>query len=406
MDSLITAAARALAAGDPLGALNRVALRSDAPALALRGIAMAQLGELATARSLLRRAARRFGAREAVARARCVVAEAEIALAARELRWSSATLESARVTLASHADHANAALAQLIEVRRLLLIGELDPAERILERLASRSLPPALNAARELLRAGIDARQLRAASARAALQRARHSAQRAKIPALAGEVMDAVRALEKPAARLIVQGVPRLLRLEQVETLLASRALVIDACRCKVRVASHAVSFARRPVLLALVRALGEAYPNDVSRAELIARAFRIRSIDETHRVRLRVEIGRLRALLRRLAAVNSTPRGFTLVPAGTREVVVLALPRDEPHAYLLAILGDGELWSTSAIALASGASQRTVQRTLDALAARGKVQSFGRGRTRRWRTAPIADFTTTLLLPVALAAG
>jgi tetratricopeptide (TPR) repeat protein len=406
MDSLITAAARALAAGDPLGALKRVALRDDAPALALRGTAMAQLGDLATARRLLRRAGRRFGASEAVARARCVVAEAEIALAARELRWSSATLESAHVTLAAHADHANAALARLIEVRRLLLLGRIDHAERVLKRLATGALSPALNAAQELLRAGIDTRRMRITSARAALQRAHRSAQRAGIPALAAEVQEAVRALESPAARAIVRGVSRLLRLDQVETLLASRALIIDACRCSVRTESHAVELARRPVLLALLRALGEAYPDDVPRSELIARAFRIRPIDETHRARLRVEVGRLRSLLRGLAAVQSTQRGFVLLPLHARKVVVLALPTEEQHAHLLGVLADGELWSTSALALALGASQRTVQRTLEALAARGKVQPFGRGRTRRWRLAPLADFATTLLLPVALPAG
>ena len=104
MDSLITAAARALAAGDPLGALKRVALRDDAPALALRGIAMAQLGDLARAKALLRRAARAFGPKEAVARARCVVAEAEIALVSRDLGWPAKALDAARATLEAHGD--------------------------------------------------------------------------------------------------------------------------------------------------------------------------------------------------------------------------------------------------------------------------------------------------------------
>src|SRR5678815_5478426 len=135
MDSLITAAARALAAGDPLGALNRIALREDAPALALRGIAMAQLGDLVRAKALVRSAARAFGPREAVARARCIVAEAEIALAARDLRWPAEALDAARATLEAHGDRVNAAHARYLDVRRLLLIGRLDEAEHALGEL-------------------------------------------------------------------------------------------------------------------------------------------------------------------------------------------------------------------------------------------------------------------------------
>jgi len=105
MDGLITAAARALAAGDPLSALNQVALRDDAPALALRGIAMAQLGDLVRANALLRSATRAFGPSETVARARGVVAEAEIALASRDLGWPAKALGAARAALA-RAEHA------------------------------------------------------------------------------------------------------------------------------------------------------------------------------------------------------------------------------------------------------------------------------------------------------------
>ena len=110
MDSMIAAAAQALAAGNPLGALDRVALRDDAPALALRGIAMAQLGDLVRARALVKRAQRAFAPREVLARARCVVAEAEIALASRELGWPVKALETARVTLEHHGDRVNACL--------------------------------------------------------------------------------------------------------------------------------------------------------------------------------------------------------------------------------------------------------------------------------------------------------
>jgi hypothetical protein len=419
MDSLITAAARALATGDPLGALNRVALRDDAPALALRGIAMAQLGDLVRAKALLRRAARAFGPKEAVARARCIVAEAEIALVSRDLGFPAKTLDGARATLEAHGDRVNAARARNLEVRRLLLIGRLDEAEHALAELDPASFPSAWQAAHELVVAGVAMRRLRTIPARAALARAERAAREAGIPALTAEVEGASRILDTPAARLIARGEERLLLLEEVEALLASKALVVDACRHVVRdartvvslatrpvlfaLARTVVSLATRPVLFALARTLGEAWPADVPRGTLVARAFRAKHADESHRARLRVEIGRLRAALRTLAGVSATSQGFALVPRRTREIVVLARPVEEQHAAVLAFLADGESWSSSALALARGASQRTVQRALDALAAAGKVQSFGRGRARRWTTPPVPGFTTTLLLPAPL---
>ncbi|MDR6288380.1 hypothetical protein E9232_000887 [Inquilinus ginsengisoli] len=403
MDSLITAAARALAAGDPLGALKRVALRDDAPALALRGIAMAQLGDLVRAKALMRRAARAFGPRESVARARCVVAEAEIALASRDLGWPAKTLDAARATLEAHGDRVNAAHARYLAVRRLLLIGRLDEAERTLADLDPAPLPPALEAAHELVVAGIAMRRLQTQAARAALVRAGSAARAAGIPALTAEVESASLVLNTPAARLLARGEERPLLLEEVEALLASEALVVDACRHAVRDAGTVVSLATRPVLFALARALGEAWPGDVPRGTLLARAFGAKHADESHRARLRVEIGRLRTMLRPLAGVSATQRGFALVPRRAAEVVVLARPVEEQHAAVLAFLADGESWSSSALALALGASQRTVQRGLDALAAAGKVQSFGRGRALRWMTPPVPGFTTTLLLPAPL---
>ena len=403
MDSLITAAARALAAGDPLGALNRVALRDDAPALALRGIAMAQLGDLDRAKALLRSAARAFGPKEAVARARCVVAEAEIALVSRDLGWPAKALDAARVTLEQHGDRVNAAHARYLEVRRLLLIGRLDQAERVLADLDPAPFPPASRAAHELVVAGIAMRRLRTKTAHAALARAESAARLAGIPALTAEVESASLVLDTTAARLIARGEERPLLLEEVEALLGSGALVVDACRHVVRDAHTEVSLATRPVLFALARALGEAWPADVSRATLVARAFRGKHADESHRARLRVEMGRLRRMLRTLADVSATKQGFALVPHDAREVVVLARPVEEDNAAVLAFLADGESWSSSALALALGASQRTVQRALDELSVAGKVQSFGRGRARRWMTPPAPGFTTTLLLPAPL---
>ena len=405
MDSLITAAARALAAGDPLGALKRVALRDDAPALALRGIAMARLGDFARAKVLLRRAARAFGPREAVARARCVVAEAEIALVSRDLAWPAKTLEAAGATLEEHGDRLNAAHARHLTVRRLLLIGRLDEADRALADLDPAPLPPASRAAHELVVAGIAMRRLRIRTARAALAQAGRAARQAGIAELAAEVQSAARILDTPAARLIAQGKERPVLLEEVEALQASQVLVVDACRHAVWHAGIVISLATRPVLFTLARALGEAWPSDVSRGALIARAFRGKAADESHRARLRVEVGRLRSALEAIAGVNATEQGFLLVPRGAREVVVLAQPVDDQHSAVLALLADGESWSSSALALALDASQRTVQRSLDELAGAGKVQSFGQGRARRWMTPPVGGFTTTLLLPTPLPA-
>jgi hypothetical protein len=402
MDSLITAAARALAAGHPLGALKLVALRDDAPALALRGIAMAQLGELVRAKALLRSAARAFGHREAVAKARCLVAEVEIALASRDLGWNAEALDAARVTLEEHGDRVNAAHARYLEVRRMLLIGRLDEAERALT-LVSAPLPPALMAAHELVVAGIAMRRLRTKAARAALARAEVAARAARIPALMAEVESALLILETPAARLITSGDERLLLLEEVEALFASKAFVVDACRHVVRHESKVISLAKRPVLLTLARVLAEAWPGDVSRDTLVARAFRLKLADESHRARLRVEMGRLRKLLSALADVSATKAGYKLTPRRTREVVVLARPVEEKYAGVLALLADGESWSSSALSLTLRTGQRSVQRALDSLAAAGKVQSFGRGRARRWLTPPVPGFTTALLLPSAL---
>lgn len=403
MDSLITAAARALAKGDPIGALNRVALRDDAPALALRGIAMAQLGDLDRAKVLLRNAARAFGPKEAVARARCIVGEAEIALVSRDLTWPVKALDAAGATLEQHGDRINAAYARYLAARRLLLIGRLDEAEARLAELDPMPFPPSLRAAYELVLAGIALRRVRTGAARAALVRAEQAARQAAIPALMAEVESVSLVLNTPAARLIARGEEQQLLLGQVEALLESKVLIVDACRHAVRGAGETVSLETRPVLFALARALGEAWPQDVSRRELVAKAFRGRDVDESHRVRLRVEIGRLRSELHALADVNATNQGFILAPHSTSEVVVLAPPVDEEHAAVLAFLADGELWASSALALALGTSQRTVQRALDGLAAQGKVQSVGRGRARRWMAPPVPGFPTSLLLPAPL---
>ena len=403
MDSLISASARALAAGDALGALKRIALRDDPPALALRGIAMAQLGEHPRARELLRLAARGFGAHEALARARCVVAEAEVALAMRDLGGSPRALAAAAATLDAHADPANALQARLIAARRLLLLGRLDEAAAALAPLDARGLPPSLAAVAELAAAELALRSLRPDAALAALARAHEAAGRARVPALLAEVAEARAALDRPAARRLSPDGEEALRLAEVAALLASGALVIDACRHGLRTRDAWLPLARRPVLFALARALAQAWPGPADREALIAGAFRTRHPDETHRARLRVEIGRLRALVATLARIEATARGFVLRPRDGRPAVVLAPPIDGDQASLVALLSDGAAWSTSALALALGASQRTVQRALAELEAEGRVRAIGQARARRWLAPPLAGFTTILLLPTAL---
>jgi len=406
MDSLIAAAARALAAGDALGALQRVALRDDPPGLALRGIAMAQLGEHPRARDLLRRAARGFGQHEAVARARCVVAEAEVALAMRDLGGSGRPLASAAATLAAHGDRANALQAGLVATRRALLLGRLDDAAAALAQLDTRTAPPASAAVAELAAAELALRRLDVDAASAALARAGDAAARARVPALAAEVEETRTALAHPAARRLAAGGEQALRLDEVARLMRSRALVVDACRRGVQAGDAWLPLARRPLLFTLARALAEAWPHEVDRHALIATAFRIRRPDETHRARLRVEIGRLRGLIANVAGIEATERGFRLVARDGRDVAVLAPPIDGEQASLAALLADGAAWSTSALSLALGVSQRTVQRALAELEAAGRARSIGQARSRRWLAPPLAGFTTILLLPAALSPG
>src|SRR3954454_1200562 len=399
MDSLVTAAARALKAGDPLGALKRIALRDDASALALRGIAMAQLGELQNAKALLRRAARSFGPRERVERARCVTAEAEVALASRDLGWPTRALDEARRTFGAAGDHDNRLHAALLQIRRLLLLGRVSEAGDALAELDLRAAPAMLTARGELIAFEIALRRGHTAPAQAALARARAAAHRSGIDPLSAEVERAERTLALPVARLIARGEERPLALAEVETVLASQHLIVDACRRAARSEQCEVRLARRPVLFALLRSLAEAWPNEATREILFERGFGARRLNESHRARLRVELGRLRRELRSLADVRATPGGFVLLPR-LGEVLVLAPPIESPDAAVLALMADGEAWSTSALALALGSSQRTVQRALAALEASGKVRTLGRGRARRWLCAPIGGFATTLLLP------
>jgi hypothetical protein len=406
VDPLIAAAARALAAGDALLALKKVALRDDPPALALRGIAMAQLGELARARDLLRRALRGLGPQDTLARARCIVAEAEAALAMRDFSASPRVLALARDSLEACGDRANALLARLIAARQCLLLGRLDEASAGLAPVDVNSLPPLLQAVASLTAAELALRRLQIAAAEAALALAQAAAGRAGVPALQAEVAEVRAALDRPAARRWVAGDWQALRLHEVAALMDSGELVVDACRHGLRVGDAWLPLARRPILFSLLRALAEAWPAAVDRERLIARAFRLREPDETHRARLRVEIGRLRSLVAEHAGIESTARGFVIAPRQGRSLTLLAPPIDGDQGELVALLSDGMAWSTSALALALGASQRTVQRALAEMELGGRVRAVGQTRARRWLAPPLVGFTTILLLPTALPPG
>ncbi|MFI8719828.1 helix-turn-helix domain-containing protein [Stenotrophomonas sp. NPDC077464] len=403
MDSLLAAAARALAAGDVLTALGHVALRGDPPALALRGVAMAQLGELERARELLRQAQRGFGQNEVLARARCVVADAEVALALRDLAGPTAPLLRAAQTLDRRGDPHNARQAWLILARRGLLLGRRQEAAEALERLRGGALTPALAAMAALTDAALAACALQVQQAQAALDAAHDAARASGIAALQAEVEQARGQLLQPAARRLQGPHDAALDLAAVQRLLASPTCVIDGCRRGVWSAGHWHSLARRPLLFTLLRALGRAWPGDVDRDPLIAEVFRTAAGDHTHRARLRVDIGRLRTALQGMLQIDATDSGYRLRAPPKVDVAVLDPPLAGEPAALEALLGDGAAWSTSALALAVGASQRTVQRELVALEAAQRVRCHGRGRSQRWLGAPLAGFTTILLLPASL---
>lgn len=399
MDSAISTAARALSLADPLTALKHVALRSDPPALALRGIAMAQLGELGHARTLLRRAAQKFGAGEPVARARCVVAQAEVALALRDLAGAERGLDEAVALLGKRGDAANVAFARLVQVRRLTLLGEVERAERQLAKLPLAHTPPRFSALLNLAAADLAMKRVDSVAAEQALLRAGEAARKAHILPLLSEVEKAEKQLREPVARAFEAQQERLLVLAELPALWASGKLVVDACRREVRQGKVVINLVTRPLLLELLVALACAAPGDVPRDDLIARVFGARRANDSHRVRLRVEVGRLRQLLARVAVLRATAGGFELTALGAAGCLVLLPPAEGEASALMALLRGGEAWSTSALAAALGKSQRAVQRALATLENGGKVRALGAGRARHWVGAPAAGFATTLLL-------
>lgn len=385
--------------GDPLQALKHVGLRSEPPALALRGIALAQLGEWAKALVLLRRAAKGFGVAEPVARARTIVAAAEVALTLRDLRGAARGLDDAIGLLGRRGDRVNAAFARLLQVRRLVLLGDVEAAERALGKLRLEQAPARLVALAKLLEADIASKRVRARAAERALLVAERAATASLIPALLAEIETAKKRLAAPLARLLRRGTESLVALGELEQLFDSGELVIDACRREVRQGTRVVSLVTRPILLELLVALGEAAPGEAPRDALIARLFGARRANESHRVRLRVEVGRLRKLLRSFAELRATEAGFVLAPRSGQSLLLLQPPEGGEASALWALLRGGEAWATSSLASALGKSQRAVQRALAELESEGKVRASGDGRARRWIAAPGAGFATPLLL-------
>jgi hypothetical protein len=404
VDLVLAAAARALDAGDVLAALSRVALRNDAPGLALRGVALSRLGKRERARELLQSAAKAFGAAAPLSRARCLLADAEIALALRDLRGVEAALARAGRELRALGDPSNALHADCLSARALLLRGLAQEAERALHALDTRHASAALRAEIHLAWVELHVRALNTSAARAALSEAEHAARAAGIAAISQEVQAARALFSAPAARLIRAGSEHLLGLEQVEQVRrAPRGLLIDARESSLCAGQIRIPLQGRVVLFGLARVLAEGWPGEVTRTELLARVFSVTRTNDSHRARLRVEIARLRRALLPLATISATPSGFRLVASADAEVSVLLPVSESEHSQLLALLGDGEAWSSSALAVALGVNQRTVQRSLLALEAAGRTRATGRARAKRWLLSPPSEFATPLLLPGAL---
>lgn len=399
MDRDIDVAARALSAFDPLAALSRIALRDDAHALALRGIAMAQLGDYAASRKLLSRAARAFESGDPLKRARCLAAEGEVALARRDLTAAEGLFGEALVVLDAHGDHVNALFVRLQQVRRLLLVGAVGEARVLHHALEVEDAPARIRALADLIGADIAVRRLQPVEARAALERARRVGRGAAIASLSDEIERAVHELDAPVALAISSGSERLVNLDQVVATLGEQTLVVDACRRAVRFGDVSVSLVTRPVLLALAVALGSSSPHVATREALVLSAFGAKRVNDSLRARLRVEIGRLRKAIEAFAEVVATGHGYAIRSRADAPVTVLLPPASGEASAVLALLRGGESWSTSALATAMGLSQRTVQRALTALRDEGRIEGIGAGRSQRWVARPPEGFATTLLL-------
>jgi tetratricopeptide (TPR) repeat protein len=392
----LTAAARALSLGDALSALKWLGRRTDAPARAMRGAALSQLGAFVSAKAQLRAALRALGPESGLLRARCLAAQAEIALALGDLRWSAEPVARAVAELEAAGDARNAAYLRLVAARAALRLGRPADAERLLRPATFAPVAPLDRTLAELVRVELAAKRGDPDLLKSALASAGAAAERAAIPALVSEVARIRDRYEGPAAVITSRGKARTASFCEVCALGRSAGVVIDGGAREVRSSGDGVPFARRPVLFDVLRVLAEAWPGAVPREALIARVFGARRPNESHRIRLRVEIGRLRKVVRpRLGVVSEGP-GYALSAAGE---VVLVMPLEEsPASRLLSLMHGGEGWSASSLALALDVSERTIQRSLGELQRAGKVGPTGNGRGRRW--VRLFEIPTDLLLP------
>jgi len=396
VDAPLTAAARALALGDALSALKWLGLRTDAAARAMRGAALSQLGEFARAKAQLRAALRALGPGDGLLRARCLAAEAEIALSLGDLHWSAEPVARAVAELEAAGDSRNAAYLQLVAARAALRLGRPEDAERLLRHAKLAPAAPLERTFAELVRVELAAKRGDPDVLTAALASASAAADRAAIPALVSEVARIRDHYEGPTAVITSRGKARTASFCEVCALGRSADVVIDGGGREVRSSGDCISFARRPVLFELLRILAEAWPEAVSRDLLIKRAFGARRLNESHRIRLRVEVGRLRKFVRRRLAVIAKEPGYALF---ANHEVALVMPLEEsPASRVLSLMHGGEPWSASSLALALGVSERTVQRSLGELQSAGKVGATGNGRGRRW--VRLFEIPTDLLLP------
>ena len=395
MEAPLTAAARALFLGDALSALKWLAGRTDAPARAMRGAALSQLGEFSRAKAQLRAALRALGPADGLLRARCLAAEAEIALALGDLRWSAEPVARAVAELQAAGDARNAAYLQLVAARAALRLGRPADAERLL-RHAKLAPAPLERTFAELVRVELAAKRGDPDLLTQALASARAAAERAAIPTLVAEVARIRDHYEGPSAVITSRGKARTASFCEVCTLARSASVVVDGGGRELRSAGGCLPFARRPVLFEVLRVLAEGWPEAVPRDALIARAFGARRPNESHRIRLRVEVGRLRKAMRPWLGVVAEGPGYALSAKGE---VVLVMPLEEsPASRLLSLMHGGEAWSASSLAQALGVSERTVQRSLGELSSAGKVGPTGNGRGRRW--VRLFEIPTDLLLP------
>ncbi|WP_236517164.1 helix-turn-helix domain-containing protein [Sandaracinus amylolyticus] len=388
--------ARALARGDALRALGVAGRDESALGLTLRGIAYAQLGDLALAREALARATERAPDPHTLARARAAMVE--VALAAGDPKRAADEAIACASALEQLGDRRNAAMQRLVLARAEVLRGRLNEARGVVEDVLSREQPADLRAVAWLARAEIAMRALAASESRDALEHARSALEIAPHELLSRALVSLERELSAPVARVVRGGVGSDADLFAIEALSGGEVLLVDACRRVVIGARLIVRLGRRPVLFALLAALARAWPDPIARDELASSAFEVRRVNPSHRARLRVEIGRLRKAMHGLAAEPiATKEGYVL--SSQREVVVLSPPGDDDEGARIAlVLGDGASWSARELATHTGLSIRTVQRALASLVESGRAVRSGRGARVRY-TRPGTPIASRMLL-------